>query len=240
MTEYGEFEKPDNYYLWDTSEATFRFSNGMYIFGEFYKDRASDCRMYDRYDCLLGEVNPDVRIWGVYDENNQICEIPNGILYYGESEEGGEYYEGWFNLDRQRHGRGKLIKKNFYVYEGEFENNKFSGEGSIIYQNGVSYEGHFKDDKFHGYGEYRFVDGRVYEGVFFNDCFSYRGVMRYPDGSWYEGFWNKDKKDGIGKFTDAKGNVYSQEWKKGYLKKETCIFKAKDSANENDNALERW
>ena len=52
------------------------------------------------------------------------------------------------------------------IYEGHFENSKFSGHGRLILANGDYYLGEFKDGEFHGNGRMTLaVNGKVREGT---------------------------------------------------------------------------
>ncbi len=83
----------------------------------------------------------------------------------GELDGGGSVYEGQWNEDGKRHGRGCLIMKDGAKYVGEFSNGFFQGSGVLSYPDGAVYEGTFQLGKFQGYGVYRSQEGMKYEVI---------------------------------------------------------------------------
>ena len=69
-------------------------------------------------------------------------------------------YKGQF-LANVFHGDGKLFLHNGDLYEGQFENGKFSGEGYYKWksQPRLFYKGEFKNGKLHGTGHLQNMNG---------------------------------------------------------------------------------
>jgi hypothetical protein len=82
-------------------------------------------------------------------------------------------YHGEVNAQREKHGKGRMVEHDGYVYEGDWKNNKRDGNGKLIDPDGVVvYEGEFKDDLFHGWGVYNDLSeiGHItYRGAFANN-----------------------------------------------------------------------
>ena len=38
------------------------------------------------------------------------------------------------------------------------------------------------------------------------------GIYIWPDGTRYDGFWKNGKRDGLGRYVYANGNVYEGNW----------------------------
>lgn len=88
--------------------------------------------------------------------------------------------------------KGVYTKKNEYVYEGSFLNNKADGKGKKTFKNGSVYEGAFSNGEEEGFGTLTYVDGRVYRGPFV-----------------------KGKQHGLATFITDEGVYRKQEWKNG-------------------------
>ena len=78
--------------------------------------------------------------------------------------EDGSYYNGQFNHNGQREGKGILIYQDGTKFEGLFKDDQINGLGRIIFKNGDHYTGDFFDGKFHGYGIYETKNGFKYTG----------------------------------------------------------------------------
>ena len=82
-----------------------------------------------------------------------------------------------------------------------------------------SYEGGLKDDKPHGYGKQKYPDGSSYEGDFKDGTRDGEGIYFRKGGGFsllpikYEGMWKNDKRNGQGKGTNIRGEVYIGMWK---------------------------
>jgi len=104
-------------------------------------------------------------------------------------------YEGQWKADIQ-HGRGRQTWSDGRVYEGQFENGKFSGTGRMVWhtQKGLlTYEGEYKDDLKQGKGKFVWADGRTYDGEWYRGMRHGRGM--YMNGKCEQkiGIWANDK-----------------------------------------------
>lgn len=84
-------------------------------------------------------------------------------------------YEGYFasipdNSGSVCHGEGREFhyQTGALLYEGDFNNNRWSGRGKEYYPNGqLRYQGEFRNSSWHGQGEYFDIEGNlVYAGDF--------------------------------------------------------------------------
>ena len=66
-------------------------------------------------------------------------------------------------------GRGRRIRINGRMYDGEWKDDKRHGFGLNRWPSNNSYEGYFYLDKKHAYGSYTFPDGHIYEGEYHHD-----------------------------------------------------------------------
>ncbi|MCW7459566.1 hypothetical protein ND856_14065 [Leptospira bandrabouensis] len=69
-----------------------------------------------------------------------------------ETFDDGSSYEGFYNIEAEKHGKGKYIyipegADSFCTYVGTFKNDKFNGNGSVKCENGFEYSGNWKDGK---------------------------------------------------------------------------------------------
>src|SRR6056300_1660644 len=78
--------------------------------------------------------------------------------------ESGAEYEGEWDLEGRKHGKGVQIWVDGSLYEGYWKNDKANGRGRLIHADGDVYNGEWKDDKAHGFGIYNHTDGAKYEG----------------------------------------------------------------------------
>jgi len=149
----------------------------------------------------------------------------------------GDTYEGQLEHN-QRHGYGKFVSNDGYIYQGEWLNGSMHGAGTIYYDNGDIFNGQFKDnirqgqgrlvsyrdksiyegefhDLPHGWGELTLENGDQYEGGFQEGRKSAFGTYTAADGSRYEGFWERDRKHGQGKEHAINGDVYVGRYYQG-------------------------
>jgi hypothetical protein len=136
-------------------------------------------------------------------------------------------------------GYGRVIKRNFALYEGCFFENRREGYGVEIYANSDIYIGEFMSDRKNGLGIYLFSTGGYYYGFFeknlrdgfgtlYNrsnrqtftgywrkDLRNGRGVEFYKNGSKYDGFFENDKRHGVGFMEYSKSLIYIGEWNAG-------------------------
>jgi hypothetical protein len=120
-------------------------------------------------------------------------------------------YEGEFDSEGKRCGRGVYRYPDGVVYEGMFEDNLRNGYGKLTYPNGDVYEGEWR----RGRKEGQAASGEVYEGLWKNDRRHGQGKYCYPDGMVFEGRFQNDKKSGFGKFLYANGEVHVGQFKNG-------------------------
>lgn len=139
-------------------------------------------------------------------QNQMIPEIKTegaGMLQTDEYIYNGQWNRNKFN------GYGRIIKKKFALYEGIFVNNKRDGYGVEIYANSDIYIGQFKSDKKHGIGIYFFSIGGYFYGQFENGFRSGFGTL-YNKGNRnaFIGFWKNDLREGRGVEIYKNGSKY--------------------------------
>ena len=105
-------------------------------------------------------------------------------------------YEGEWNAQNLRDGRGIQIWPNGSIYEGYWRNGKTHGKGRLIHADGDVQEGDWVEDKAHGYGSYVHNDGSKYEGGWVNDKQHGKGKEKWPDETRFEGEYVNGKKNG--------------------------------------------
>ena len=132
----------------------------------------------------------------------------------GSIERTEEKYEGEYNEEGKRHGKGKYTYANGNVYEGDFQDGKRHGKGKFTYASGSVYEGDWKDDNFHGKGKYTFANGNVYEGDYQDGKRHGKGKYTSADGTVYEGDFQDGKRNGKGIERRSDGTiVHDGDWK---------------------------
>lgn len=76
-------------------------------------------------------------------------------------------YEGEYNENGERHGKGKLVcGDDGYTYEGGVVYLNYYGYGKLTFKNGKVYEGVFNFGEFNGVGKLTYRSGKVIEGLF--------------------------------------------------------------------------
>lgn len=81
----------------------------------------------------------------------------------------GSYYYGEVNARGEKHGKGRMVEPDGYVYDGDWKKDKRDGHGTYGTDLGYDYEGEFKNDNFHGHGIYIDWSNRItYRGEFAN------------------------------------------------------------------------
>lgn len=136
---------------------------------------------------------------------------PDGCVYKGQ------FFNGL------RHGEGELIArtaKGIKVYKGNFKNGKKEGYGEETIENSnelvSSYEGDWENNVFSGNGYQKSNNGKLFAGEFRDGNKEGYGLMIYPDGSFYEGFFSKNIFNGFGiYFSDD--HTYEGFWKHGSM-----------------------
>jgi len=81
----------------------------------------------------------------------------------------GAQYEGEWDQQGKKDGKGVQIWVDGSLYEGYWKNDKANGRGRLIHADGDVYNGEWKDDKAHGDGVYNHTDGAKYEGQWQED-----------------------------------------------------------------------
>ena len=101
-----------------------------------------------------------------------------------------------------RISKPKRILDNGNEYEGEWdEEGKKDGRGTMLWVDGSFYEGYWENDKANGPGRMLHADSDMYEGNWINDKAQGHGTYYHADGAKYEGQWLDDKQHGHGKET---------------------------------------
>ncbi|KAJ3129066.1 hypothetical protein HK098_002658 [Nowakowskiella sp. JEL0407] len=103
-------------------------------------------------------------------------------------------------------------------YEGEKDNEKFTGEGKLRFHDGHQYVGSFRYGLMDGVGSYTWIDGVKYTGEFKKNKISGVGEYTWNDGCKYEGQVDGGLRNGNGTFicTPMKAE-YVGQWKEGKL-----------------------
>ena len=138
----------------------------------------------------------------------------NGVSYHFSNQNEKEY-EGMFLNDYFK--KGKIYYKfNKIMYEGEVQDNKFTGEGKLYKNNENStleYEGNFVSGKFSGQGTKFFPNGFIeYQGNWDYGKRNGDGSSHYESTGniEYVGKWVHDEKHGDGiLFDDSGSQIYS-------------------------------
>jgi len=118
--------------------------------------------------------------------------------------ESGSIYEGEFNDEKQKHGKGKFTwmspanedeeqeAKVLAVYEGQYKDGKRCGEGKMTYPNGDAYHGEWNNNDMSGTGTYKYKNSDIYSGGFVGGLKHGKGVYEFgKDGSRLDGTWEK-------------------------------------------------
>lgn len=88
-----------------------------------------------------------------------------------------------------RQGRGALVGKDDYFFEGYCLNNRMEGKGRSIWPDGTYYIGQWQDGDKHGKGFLVQANGDKYEGDYFENWKHGKGTLTSADGSVYSGDW---------------------------------------------------
>ena len=132
--------------------------------------------------------------------------------------EEGDVYIGEFRKNTTiREGRGILISREGFIYEGFWIDDRRFGFGRILIPNGNVYQGQWVNDQSSGKGVYSTVEGLTYKGDWkANKCHGH-GYELYKDGSWFEGKFKDGEKNGKGHFKWADGKEYKGSFKNGSM-----------------------
>ena len=170
-----------------------------------------------------------------YDKDNNKIDITEFGYEFS-----GLRYEGTFDENGFRHGKGALKKPNGERYIGEWVHGKKKGKGVYYHFDGETYIGDFNDpdentqeinaDRYptfcNGKGTLISTDGSTYVGDFKDGMFHGQGMLivecenhnyeinqfRSSTNSVYEGGWKEGKKHGFGKHVLSNGAFYEGEY----------------------------
>lgn len=132
-----------------------------------------------------------------------------GVQYWPN----GKYYEGEWQNDLFS-GKGRLVYENKDLFEGDFTGGLPNGKGKLIGADGSSYSGDWANGLKHGKGKEVSANGDTYNGQFNNGQIEGRGVFTLHDKSnSYEGQWKGGKKHGEGKMTWDDNKTYTGGWR---------------------------
>lgn len=122
----------------------------------------------------------------------------------------GTFYNGTWNYNSKKHGKGIFIKADGSKYQGEFVDDRIEGRGYYIDSKGNFYVGEFKNGQACGYGEIlnHEIKDYHYKGQFFNDKMHGSGIETLPNGTIYEGQFNLGVKEPVGRISFPDGSFY--------------------------------
>ncbi|GHU13977.1 hypothetical protein FACS189449_10040 [Alphaproteobacteria bacterium] len=99
----------------------------------------------------------------------------------------GGKYAGETDAKNLPHGKGKTLKNDGTIYEGNFLHGEPHGKGKRTFADGDVYEGDFLHGEPDGKGKQTFADGDIYEGDFARGKPHGKGKWKYKNGDAYEG-----------------------------------------------------
>mmetsp|Transcript_32025 Transcript_32025/g.75078 ORF Transcript_32025/g.75078 Transcript_32025/m.75078 type:complete len:231 (+) Transcript_32025:51-743(+) len=159
-------------------------------------DGGNDGRGHEEGNAEAAKDDPGSQTVLYSDNSTYTGQMVNGRRQgYGLWQSRGGQYDGQWRHDIQ-HGFGKQRWSDGRLYEGQFEDGKFSGEGKMVWitQRGeMTYEGQYKDDVKHGRGKFTWADGRVYDGEWCQGKRHGRGHYTNNKEAPRIGFWQEDK-----------------------------------------------
>ena len=118
-------------------------------------------------------------------------------------------YEGEFDENQKRHGKGMLQWPDGTIYLGEWIHNKATGKGILSFSDSEHYEGMFLDNKFDGEGNYIDSKGRRFEGFWAVNFPDGDGTETHTEGHKFEGNYRFGKKNGQGKIYFSDGSYFT-------------------------------
>ena len=118
----------------------------------------------------LGRLNVEKLL-----KENELQYTPDHVV-----KRSGEYYTGQVDFNGNKSGLGRFDCQS-YVFEGQWEGNKWNGYGRLLYCHGEIYDGHFVDNAFHGFGSRTHPDGLVENGYFEDTIFKGEGFKPKTD-----------------------------------------------------------
>ena len=95
----------------------------------------------------------------------------------------GTIFDGKFNKEHSRSGKGRIIYKDGSEYVGEWYLDEKNGQGTMVFSNGTEFTGHWFDDC-PSDGVMTYPDGTKFKGGFKHLSYHFEdGEIFYPDGS---------------------------------------------------------
>ena len=144
-------------------------------------------------------------------------------------------YEGAYDKDGKKHGKGVYRYPDGAVYEGDYINDKRNGGGKYVYSDGDVYEGDWHDNMKNGRGKYVFSDGDKYEGDWKDSFYHGKGIMTFANGDVYNGEYQNGRRNGKGMYRKANGTIiHCGEWRNGNPYGPS--FAVSPSSNDNDSS----
>jgi len=122
-------------------------------------------------------------------------------------------YDGEWEFDRWE-GHGQLITKHI-KYSGGFHKDKYHGDGVYCDQEGTVYCGIWERGMRHGTGQVTYKNGNIFTGDFIKDRENGQGQMNYAAGAFFNGVYIDGKRNGTGRifFDKEQQEQYKGEWK---------------------------
>jgi len=126
----------------------------------------------------------------------------------------GNIYRGSFKDDKFSGQARYLLNSLQLIFDGEFDNGKYSPVGKMLYPNGDVYYGQHKAFVKEGIGKLITLDGSIYEGIWENDRKNGKGrLIDGPTGDIYVGEFIDGKKAGRGRiYSRSLEQIYEGEW----------------------------
>jgi hypothetical protein len=118
----------------------------------------------------------------------------------------GDKYDGQF-WNGMRHGVGKLMFADGSEYDGWWRYNRMDGHGTRRFPNGNLYVGNYSDGRRNGNGRHIFANGDQYVGIFKDDAMHGAGRYYFKNNESFEGAFNRGRKEGRGKYQWSDGTI---------------------------------
>ncbi|EAR98680.2 MORN repeat protein (macronuclear) [Tetrahymena thermophila SB210] len=116
-------------------------------------------------------------------------EINNSIILLMEKNYGKfKYYKQQYECNEATYcPPAKLLDGS--IYTGQWLNKQFHGRGKLITEEECIYQGYFCHGKKQGYGRMLFSSGDYYQGEWFDDQMEGQGILILRDGSQFQGYF---------------------------------------------------
>nr|XP_009393561.1 PREDICTED: phosphatidylinositol 4-phosphate 5-kinase 1-like [Musa acuminata subsp. malaccensis] len=115
------------------------------------------------------------------------------------------------------HRRGKCLRADWCMHEGEWRRGKASGKGKFSWPSAVTFRGELRSGRMDGFGAFTESEGNACPG----SCVAGRehgyGCKWYSNGDYYEGGWWRNLQEGRGRYVWRSGNQYVGEWRNGVI-----------------------